>query len=71
MVVRPCLETLMGLDETGAPAPALATGWEMAEDLSYIIFTLREGVKFHDGTDWNAQAAKWNIDRFAGMEGAD
>jgi len=28
-----------------------------------INFTLREGVKFHDGSDWNATVAKWNIDR--------
>ncbi|MFX1456044.1 MAG: ABC transporter substrate-binding protein [Promethearchaeota archaeon] len=28
-----------------------------------IEFTLREGVKFHDGSDWNATVAKWNIDR--------
>lgn len=28
-----------------------------------ITFTLREGVKFHDGSDWNATVAKWNIDR--------
>ncbi|KKN55194.1 hypothetical protein LCGC14_0584640 [marine sediment metagenome] len=28
-----------------------------------IEFTLREGVKFHDGSDFNATVAKWNIDR--------
>ncbi|NVM44139.1 MAG: hypothetical protein HWN79_04410, partial [Candidatus Lokiarchaeota archaeon] len=28
-----------------------------------ISFTLRENVKFHDGSDWNATVAKWNIDR--------
>ena len=29
----------------------------------YIDLTLREGVKFHDGSDWNATVLKWNIDR--------
>ena len=28
-----------------------------------IEFTLRDGVKFHDGSDWNASVMKWNIDR--------
>lgn len=34
------------------------TGGNMA-----MTLTLREGVKFHDGSDWNATAMKWNIDR--------
>jgi len=46
----------------GAYEPVLATSWELAPDKSYYIFHLRKGVKFHDGTDFNAQAAKWNLD---------
>ncbi len=43
--------------------PCLAEGWEVSnEGLSYT-FKLREGVKFHDGTDFNAEAVKINIDR--------
>ena len=40
--------------------PFLATSWD--EDFDGMTFTvhLREGVKFHDGTDFNAEAAKWN-----------
>jgi len=38
--------------------PFMMTGGVMAIDL-----TLREGVKFHDGSDFNATVAKWNIDR--------
>jgi len=42
--------------------PLLATGWELAPDKSSYTFHLRKGVKFHDGTPFNAEAAKWNLD---------
>lgn len=41
--------------------PELATGWE--EDESGVTFMLREGVTFHDGTPFNAEAAVANINR--------
>jgi len=44
--------------------PMLATSWKIAPDKSSITFTLRKGVKFHDGTDWNAEAAKFNLEAF-------
>lgn len=59
---RPCLERLVEFDKDGKPIPWLATSWDIAKDLSSITFKLREGVKFHDGTDFNAEAAKWNLD---------
>jgi peptide/nickel transport system substrate-binding protein len=43
------------------PVPALATEWELKDKTA--TFKLRRGVKFHDGTEWNAKAAKANIDR--------
>ena len=42
----------------------LATDWKVAADGKSITFNLRKGVKFHDGTDFNAAAAKWNMDRY-------
>lgn len=42
--------------------PALATGWETKDNT--WTFKLRTGVKFHDGTPFNAAAVKANIDRF-------
>ena len=34
--------------------PALATSWNVSDDKLHYTFQLREGVKFHDGTPWNA-----------------
>lgn len=46
-----------------ALVPALATSWTSNEDGTVWTFTLREGVSFHDGTPFNAEAVKFNIDR--------
>lgn len=50
-------------DGTLQPEPALATDWEISEDGTVYTFTLREGVTFHDGTPFNAEAVKFNFDR--------
>lgn len=50
--------------------PALATKWEVSADGKQITFTLREGVKFQDGTDFNAEAVCFNFDRWFNMKGA-
>lgn len=42
--------------------PALAESWQWAPDNLSITFQLRSGVTFHDGSAWNADAAKWNFD---------
>jgi peptide/nickel transport system substrate-binding protein len=44
-------------------SPVLATEWEANEDSTQWTFTLREGVKFHDGTDVTADAVKASIER--------
>lgn len=48
--------------------PALATEWEISEDRTVYTFKLREGVEFHDGTPWNAEAARFNFDRILNPE---
>lgn len=48
--------------------PDLATKWTQSKDGLVWTFSLRKGVKFHDGTPFNAEAAKYNLDRFLGPE---
>lgn len=44
--------------------PGLATGWKVnPDDPTQWTFTLRPGVKFHDGTPFNADAVVWNVDK--------
>lgn len=54
--------TLVGMDEGFNPVPELAESWSNPDPKSYL-FKLRPGVKFHDGSDFDAEVVKWNIDR--------
>lgn len=56
-------EPLVTQDDTAAPVPCLAESWEMSEDGTRWTFRLRQGVKFHDGNDFNADAVIANFDR--------
>ena len=60
----PALEPIMDIDRQGRFQPTkLATGYAVAPDGKSVTLTLRKGVKFHDGTDFNAKAAKWNLEK--------
>jgi len=48
--------------------PQLATDWDWSDDNTSITFTLREGVTFHDGTPFNADAVARNIERSQTLE---
>jgi len=50
----PAVESLMFYDRQGKPIPRLATSWKVSKDLKTLTLSLRKGVKFHDGTDFNA-----------------
>jgi peptide/nickel transport system substrate-binding protein len=56
-------DTLTTLDDKGVAQPKLALSWDHSEDFKTWTFKLRPGVKFHDGTPFNAEAAKANFDR--------
>ena len=56
-------------DQLAALRPGLAEKWEQdASDGKTWLFHLRHGVKFHDGTDFNADAVVWNFDRYFNSE---
>ena len=48
----------------GKLIPGLATEWKVdPKDQKKWLFTLRKGVKFHDGSDFKADAVVWNLDK--------
>jgi len=57
-------DKLVDLDTNAKIVPMLATEWKASDDGLTYTFTLREGVKFHDGTDFNAEAVKFNLERY-------
>jgi peptide/nickel transport system substrate-binding protein len=71
-VLNQVVEGLVGLkpgtiDEL---APALAKSWTVSDDGLTYTFKLQEGVKFHDGTDFNAEAVCYNYNRWNNFTGA-
>lgn len=60
--------TLVTINENAEYVPDLAESWEVKEDGKVYVFHLRKGVKFHDGTDFTAEAVKWNFDRLLNPE---
>jgi len=56
-------DSLVAIDMSLKIIPALAESWQTPDPKTYI-FKLRQGVKYHDGTDFNADSVKWNIERY-------
>jgi len=61
-------ETLLEYDHNLELQPKLATEYTSSEDGLTWTFQLREGVKFHDGTDFNAEAVVFNFERWMDPE---
>jgi len=56
-------EGLVKTNSKGEFVPGLATKWEVSPDGKVYTFFLRKGVKFHNGESFNAQVARWNLER--------
>lgn len=70
-VSRQIFEGLVGIEPgTSNLEPELATRWESSEDGRTWTFTLREGVRFHDGTEFDADAVCANFTRMYNQTGA-
>ena len=67
-VVNQIFETLVYPDLDGNLVGVLATDWEVSDDNLTWTFKLREGVTFHDGTPFNAEAVKFTFDRIKAEE---
>ncbi|GGE07188.1 ABC transporter substrate-binding protein [Marinithermofilum abyssi] len=64
-VTENIMETLVDYDKTTTNVkPGLAESWEKSKDGKTWTFHLRKGVKFHDGTQFNADAVVWNFERW-------
>ena len=66
----PVLETLIYGDvkNPGQFLPLLAESWDLAPDKSSYTFHLKKGVKFHDGTDFNADVVQYNLGQYIGAK---
>src|SRR4029453_8744681 len=60
--------SLLTIDAQLNYLPDLAESWDVLADGKVYVFHLRKGVKFHDGTDFDAEAVRWNYQRIMDPE---
>lgn len=63
LTLKSIVEPLVELDDHGQPRPRLATNWSVSPDGTVWTFRLRDSIRFHDGTPFNAEAVKFTFDR--------
>ncbi|MCP2635432.1 ABC transporter substrate-binding protein [Microbacterium sp. HD4P20] len=64
-VISYAYESLIYIDEDGEELPWLAESWELSDDGTAVTFELKDGVTFHDGTEFDAAVAADNINYHA------
>ncbi len=68
MVFEHMVEALFDMDEEGEIYPLLAKDYDVSDDGLIWTIYLREGIEFHDGVTFNADAVKFNLERFLDPE---
>ena len=63
-VMASLYDKLVDIDENGEIVPMLAKSYDVSNGGKVYTFHLRDGIKFHDGTEFNAEAVKYNLDRY-------
>jgi peptide/nickel transport system substrate-binding protein len=63
-VMASLYDKLVDINQEGEIVPMLAKSYEVSDDDLVYTFHLRKGIKFHDGTEFNAEAVKYNLDRY-------
>ncbi|WP_198133739.1 ABC transporter substrate-binding protein [Roseobacter sp. GAI101] len=66
--LRHVFDTLVDVDDKLQLKPGLAVSWEAIDDTTWE-FKMREGVKFHDGSDFDAEDVKFSIERIPEVTG--
>ncbi|MBR6085649.1 MAG: ABC transporter substrate-binding protein [Spirochaetales bacterium] len=59
-----CLETLFRYGSDGTPEPYLVESYEENPEQLTFVFNLRKGIKFHDGSDFNADVVAWHLNTY-------
>ncbi len=62
-VFQSLYDTLVEVNENMEIVPGLAKDWKVSDNGTRYVFELRNDVKFHDGTKFNAEAVKFNFER--------
>ncbi len=68
LVVGNLFNSLVTIDAELNIVPDLAASWEILENGKVYVFHLHKGVKFPDGTDFDAEAVRWNYERVVNPE---